>query len=112
MKVIIILVLAFTFSMSVQAGVQFLPGSSLGDQAQYAVSGFMNKHCPHTIANEVSTKTYIDRVDQGFNDYYRTTIIKADNYEVIFEFIEWSGSNPYSLELIDVRTIPAGQCNK
>lgn len=110
MKMFILLALAVSVSLSVHAGVEFLPGSTLGDQAQYAVSGYMNKHCPHTRAQEVSTKTYVDQIDQGVNDYYRTTVVKADHYEVIIEFIEWSGNNPYSLEFISVKTIPAGFC--
>lgn len=118
MKKLILLALAVTASFSVTASVDFLAKSDLGDEAQYAISGHMNKHCPHTRATEVSTKTYIDNIDLGINDYYHTTVVNAlnkfdqgqyDEYQVIFEIIYKSGPNPNPIE-IKVRSIPEGFC--
>lgn len=119
MKKLILLALTVTASFSATAGVDFLSKSGLGDEAQYAISGHMNKHCPHTRATEVSTKTYVDVIDQGVSDFYHTTVVNAlnkidqgqfDEYQVVFEIIYKSGPNPNSIEFINVRSIPEGFC--
>lgn len=119
MKKLILLALTVTASFSATASVDFLSKSGLGDEAQYAISGHMNKHCPHTRATEISTKTYVDNIDQGINDYYHSTVVNVlnkidqgqfDEYQVVLDIIYKSGTNPNSIEIVNVRTIPEGFC--